>query len=497
LLKRVLKKTAIFIGVLTLVSAILYLFFGLRILVRGDGSITLGFIRSADSLADDLERHRAAQRASSAPPAPAPAVAPSLPAAVVPDATNPVKPVPAVRPGAPAASGDPGAYWTDFRGPARDGRYQEMPIFTTWPAEGLEPIWKQPVGGGYASFVVAHGRAFTIEQRRTKEVVAAYDVATGREIWTHSWDGLFQEIMGGDGPRATPTWFDGRVYALGAQGELQCLEDDTGRMLWRTNILDDHGAGNLQWGMSAAPLVVDDAVIVLPGGASGKSIAAYDRRNGSRLWSVESDQQAYSSPMLLTIADTRQIVVLAATRLLGLTPGKGELLWQYPWPTQMGINASQPLLVGDSRLFVSSSYSMGAALIEVTRDQGTFAVREIWRNNRMKNRFTSSVLHEGYIYGLDEAILTCLDAATGDVKWKGGRYGYGQIVLAGGYIIVLTEDGDLALIRATPAKHEEISRFSALEGKTWNHPALADGYLLVRNLQEMAAYDLRPKQGIR
>jgi outer membrane protein assembly factor BamB len=327
--------------------------------------------------------------------------------------------------------------------------------------------------------------------------VAAYDVATGREIWTHSWDGLFQEIMGGDGPRATPTWFDGRVYALGAQGELQCLEDDTGRMLWRTNILDDHGAGNLQWGMSAAPLVVDDAVIVLPGGASGKSIAAYDRRNGSRLWSVESDQQAYSSPMLLTIADTRQIVVLAATRLLGLTPGKGELLWQYPWPTQMGINASQPLLVGDSRLFVSSSYSMGAALIEVTRDQGTFAVREIWRNNRMKNRFTSSVLHEGYIYGLDEAILTCLDAATGDVKWKGGRYGYGQIVLAGGYIIVLTEDGDLALIRATPAKHEEISRFSALEGKTWNHPALADGYLLVRNLQEMAAYDLRPKQGIR
>jgi outer membrane protein assembly factor BamB len=212
---------------------------------------------------------------------------------------------------------------------------------------------------------------------------------------------------------------------------------------------------------------------------------------------VESDHQAYSSPMLLTIADTRQIVVLAATRLLGLTPGKGELLWQYPWPTQMGINASQPLLVGDSRLFVSSSYSMGAALIEVTRDQGTFAVREIWRNNRMKNRFTSSVLHEGYIYGLDEAILTCLDAATGDVKWKGGRYGYGQIVLAGGYIIVLTEDGDLALIRATPAKHEEISRFSALEGKTWNHPALADGYLLVRNLQEMAAYDLRPKQGIR
>jgi outer membrane protein assembly factor BamB len=497
LLKRVLKKTAIFIVVMTLVSTILYLFFGLRILVRGDGSITLGFIRSANSLADDLERHRAAQRASSPPPAPPAAVAPSLPAAVVPDATNPVTPVPATRPGAAAGGGDPRAYWTDFRGPSRDGRYQEMPILTTWPADGLKPIWKQPVGGGYASFVIAHGRAFTIEQRRTKEVVAAYDVATGRELWTHSWDGLFQEIMGGDGPRATPTWFDGHIYALGASGELQCLEADTGRMLWRKNILDDTGAANLQWGMSGAPLVVDDAVIVQPGGPLGKSIVAYDRRTGDRLWAVESDQQAYSSPMLLTLGDTRQIVVLTATRLLGLTPGKGELLWQYPWATQMGINASQPLLVGDSRLFVSSSYSMGAALIEVTRAKGKFAVREIWRNNRMKNRFTSSVLHEGYIYGLDEAILTCIDAATGDVKWKGGRYGYGQIALASGHIIVLTEDGDLALVRATPAKHDEISRFAALDGKTWNHPALADGYLFVRNLQEMAAYDLRPKQAIR
>ncbi len=495
MLKRILKKTAIFIVVLAITSTILYLFFGLRILVRGDGTMSLGFVRSADAQADDLEQHRAAQRATSPPPQPV--TAPSLPAAVVSDATNPVNSVAATRAAGVPVIWDPRAYWTDFRGPARDGRYQEMPIFTTWPADGLKPSWKQPVGGGYASFVVAHGRAFTIEQRRTKEVVAAYDVATGREIWTHAWDGLFQEVMGGDGPRATPTWFDGRVYALGAQGELQCLEDDTGRMLWRRNILEDAGAENLQWGMSGAPLIVDDVVVVQPGGGNGKSIVAYDRRNGERVWSAESDQQAYSSPILVTLADTRQIVVLTATRLLGLTPGKGELLWQYPWPTQMGINASQPLVVSDSRLFLSSSYGMGAAVIEITRNKSTFGVREIWRNTRMKNRFTSSVLHEGFIYGLDEAILTCIDAATGEPKWKVGRYGYGQIVLASGHLIVLTEDGDLALVRASPAKHEQISRFPVLEGKTWNHPALADGYLLVRNLQEMAAFDLRPKAGMR
>ena len=488
MLKRVLKKTAVFVVVLTLVSTILYWFFGLRILIGGGGMVTLGFIRSPERQADDLERHRAAQRAS------VPATsAPSLQPAVVSDATNPVDAAPTSRPGGATVVTDPHAYWTDFRGPARDGRYQEMPIFTGWPAGGLKPVWKQPVGGGYASFVVAHGRAFTIEQRRTMEVVAAYDVFTGREIWTHSWGGFFEELMGGDGPRATPTWFDGRLYALGAQGELQCLEDDTGRLIWRRNILEDNDAMNVQWGMSAAPLVVDDAVIVLPGGSGGRSIVAYDRRSGDRRWTAENDQTAYSSPMLATLADTRQIVVLTATRLMGLTPGKGELLWQYPWVTHMGINASQPLVVSDSRIFVSSSYGVGAALLEVTREKGTFNVREVWRNNRMKNRFTSSVLHEGHIYGLDESILTCLDAATGDVKWKGGRYGYGQIVLASGHIIVLAEDGDLALVRATPDRHEEIARFSVLAGKTWNHPALADGYLLVRNLQEMAAFDLRPQ----
>ncbi len=488
MLKRVLKKTAVFIVVMTTVSAILYFFFGLRILVGGSGSVSLGFVRSAESQADEIERHRASQRASLPP-----ATAPSLPPAIVADATTAVSADPATRPAGTPVVGDPRAYWTDFRGPSRDGRYQEMPIFTAWPAGGLKPVWKQPIGAGYASFVVAHGRAFTVEQRRTKEVVAAYDVVTGRELWTRSWDGLFQEVMGGDGPRATPTWFDGRVYALGAQGELQCLEDDTGRMVWRRNILEENGSANLQWGMSAAPLIVDDTVVVLPGGNHGKSIVAYDRRNGEKVWSVENDQQAYSSPMLVTLADTRQLVVLSATRLIGLSPGKGTLLWQYPWPTQMGINASQPLVVSDSRIFVSSSYGIGAALLEITRSKGTFAVREVWRNMRMKNKFTSSVLHEGFVYGLDENILTCLDVATGDVKWKGGRYGYGQIILASGHIIVLTEDGDLALVRATPAKHDQLARFSALEGKTWNHPSLADGYLLVRNLQEMAAFDLRKR----
>jgi outer membrane protein assembly factor BamB len=195
--------------------------------------------------------------------------------------------------------------------------------------------------------------------------------------------------------------------------------------------------------------------------------------------------------MLATLAGVPQIVIVGASRAIGLSTDGSRQLWEFPWPVTNGINASQPLVIGDNRLFLSSSYGAGAALIELSNTGGSFEVREVWRNTRMKNRFASSVLQDGVIYGLDESILAAIDANTGELKWKGGRYGYGQLLLANGRLIVLTEDGDLALVRATPEKHDELVRFKVLEGKTWNVPALAGGYLLVRNLAEMAAFDLR------
>ena len=167
------------------------------------------------------------------------------------------------------------------------------------------------------------------------------------------------------------------------------------------------------------------------------------------------------------------------------------MLWEYPWSTNMGISVAQPLLLGHDRVFLSAGYGHGAAVIEVSRTGDRLATRTIWENLRMKNKFTSSVLHEGYIYGLDESILACVEAATGELKWKAGRYGYGQIMLAGDHVIVLTEDGELALVKATPARHDEVARFQAIEGKTWNHPVITDGRLLVRNVREMAAFDIR------
>jgi outer membrane protein assembly factor BamB len=483
------KAAGILVVTLLLSGTVLYVF-GLRVVVGGGGSPYLAFVESDAARAEQIARHREAQRASTEAPA-----TPSEPAPVGPLGAQPVASVPALPAAAvgrsPAGPAPAARYWTDFRGPRRDGHYAEVPIRTNWPSGGLTPLWKEPVGGGYASFVIVGGRAFTIEQRGGEEVAAAYDVATGRELWTNRWTAAFRELMGGDGPRATPTWADGLVYVLGAAGELRCLDDATGRLAWRTNILADAGATNLKWGMAAAPLIVDDTVVVLPGGADARSVVAYERRTGKPAWSALADQQAYASPMLVTLAGVRQILVFTASRLMGITPNNGEVLWEYPWTTQYGVNAGQPLVIGDSRVFISTGYGAGAAVVEVFAADGRLSARQIWRNIRMKNQFTSSVLQDGFIYGLDESILACVDAATGELKWKGGRYGYGQVLLASGYLIVLTEDGDLALVRATPERHQEVVRFPVLEGKTWNHPAMADGYLLVRNINEMAAFDLR------
>jgi outer membrane protein assembly factor BamB len=469
------RRLLFLLGGLAVIGGILYAA-GLRI-VQSGGGIQFAFTKSLKRQAAEIEKHREAQRAQTPPPAVAPAQ-PDPQTAASSASPTAEKPPPAVR----MAS----AHWTSFRGPERNGHYHQQPVRTDW-GSGLTPLWKQPVGGGYASFVIADGRAFTMEQRGVREVAAAYDVVTGRELWTSAWTALFQE--NGDGPRATPAWHDGRLYVLGGTGELRALDSATGGTLWRTHILADAGAGNLEFGMSASPLVIDNTVVVLAGGTNGQSVVAYERQSGKRLWGALDDSASYSSPMLVTLAGVRQILTFTTERLVGLSPENGKLLWELPWKE---VNqASQPVVAGPDRVFISGSGRDATMLQLAAGAGGQLTVREIWRSNRMNNHFTSSVLHDGFIYGLDESILTCLDASTGELKWKGGRYGYGQVILASGHLIVLTEQGELALVRADPKAHQEITRFAAIEGKTYNHPAMSDGILLVRNNEEMAAFDLR------
>ena len=426
----------------------------------------------------EVEKHRQQQAAQPAP---------SASATASPSPTASVSPSPGDAPATPGRN-----YWTNFRGPRRDGKYDEVGISTSWPASGLPALWKQPIGVGHASFVVADGKAYTIEQRRSQEVVAAYDIANGRELWTQKWNAEFSDSTG-DGPRATPTWDQGRIYALGATGELRCLDASNGNVIWGKNILSDNQASNLPWAMAASPLVVDDKVIVLPGGTSGKSVVAYNKNTGAPVWKVLDDEQAYVSPMLVELAGRRQIMVVSSSRVVGLAPENGALLWSYPWDTSNGINVSQPIPVDRNRFFISSGYGKGAALVELKGSGNSFTASTIWENTNMKNKFNSSVLHNGFVYGLDEGILVCLDVNTGERKWKDGRYGYGQVILAGDHLIVSSDKGDVALVKATPAQYTEVARFTAVQGQTWNYPAIAGGRLLVRNSNEMAAYDISGK----
>ncbi|PYT05980.1 MAG: hypothetical protein DMF60_10320 [Acidobacteria bacterium] len=478
------KKVFGSLGIVALSAAYIFLLFG--------GGLLLGKPDPrSEAHYTELERQRAQQREAASSATGVSPTADQKAATTAPVAAANANESKAAAVTAPSKSAR--SYWTNFRGPARDGRYDETPIRTNWPAEGLPLLWKQPIGGGYASFVVAEGMAFTIEQRRRQEIVAAYDVETGRELWTHGSDAEFKESMGGDGPRATPTWEAGRLWALGAEGDLRCFEAKTGKLTWSKNILKDNGAENLQWGMSGAPLIVDDKVVVLPGGRAGKSVVAYNKLTGAPVWRSLNDTQAYVSPMLVTLAGKRQIVVVTANRIVGLAVDNGSLLWESSWNTDMGINVSQPIVIDANRFFISSGYGKGAALVEVTGSGDQLTAKKVWENTSMKNKFNSSVVFEGNVYGLDEGILTCVDVKTGERRWKGGRYGFGQVILASGHLIVITDTGELVLVKAAPDKHTELARFSAIEGKTWNYPAIAEGRLLVRNQTQMACFDVSGK----
>jgi outer membrane protein assembly factor BamB len=319
-------------------------------------------------------------------------------------------------------------------------------------------------------------------------------VADGEQMWLHADENVrFDSSMGGPGPRATPTVTDGRVYAVGATGVLNCLDASTGRRVWSVNILDDNEAKNADHGVCASPLVLGNLVVVCPTGENRISLAAYDRSDGHRVWQAGEDQASYGSPMLAEIAGQPQILVYNRAGLAAHEPATGKMLWRFPWTNPERVNASQPIpnAGGPGTVFLSTGYNKGSTLFTVTRSaDGVWSVEPVWENNKLKTKFTTPVLRDGHAYGLDDGILACLEVATGKQKWKDGRYRHGQVLLAGDLLIVQGEFGDVVLVDAVPDGHHELGRFTALKGKTWNNPALSGRYLLLRNDHEAACYEL-------
>ncbi len=384
--------------------------------------------------------------------------------------------------------------WPGYRGALRDGKSTETGLLKEWPPTGPRELYRKPIGLGWGAFAIGLGRSFTLEQRGADEVVACYDFENGDELWTHRYPARFTEQMGGEGPRSTPTLDSDRLYTLGAEGELCCLNALTGAKIWSANILKETKSENLHWAMSGSPLILDDRVYVTASGATkgSDSLLVYDKLTGELKLKTLNVKQSYASLEVVTLNGKKQLLDFAGDFLFGLEIADGKPLWSFPWEMSNDINASQPLVIGENRVFISSGYGKGCALIEIRpRESGGFEAAKLWDNPHMKNKFAPAILHEGHVYGLDEEFLACMDAQTGKRKWKGGRYGHGQLMFADGRLIVVAEDGQLALVEASPEAYKEISKFQALDGKTWNLPALAGGRLLIRNDREMVAYDLK------
>ena len=394
---------------------------------------------------------------------------------------------------APAAATDKGAAttadWPGFRGPQRDGVVRGVRIDTDWAQKPPAAIWRRPIGPGWSSFAVRGNLFYTQEQRGEHEIVSCYDLTTGKPVWTHRDAARFYESNGGAGPRGTPTLSNDRVYTFGATGILNALDIRNGAAVWSRNAASDTKTKTPLWGFASSPLLVNDVVIV----AAASSLAAYDISNGNPRWFGPGGIGGYSSPHLVTIAGVVQVLLLNGEGMISVNPTDGTVLWKHVWE---GDSIVQPGITADGDILIGSGSGLGSEVgvlrLAVNKGANGWTATQRWTSAGLKPYFNDFVVHKDLAFGFDGSSLACIDLKDGSRKWKGGSFGHGQILLLADQdlLIVVSEEGELALVRATADQFAEMARFKAIEGKTWNHPVVAGDVLLVRNSEEMAAFRL-------
>ena len=394
---------------------------------------------------------------------------------------------------APAVTADAAAAeWPGFRGPDRNAEARGVRLATDWNAHPPQLLWRRKVGPGWSSLAVAGARLFTQEQRGDAEAVLCLDGSTGRELWSHLETARFEDEQGGAGPRATPTLAGQRVFALGATGRLHALDLSTGERIWSRDVAAESKATLPIWGFASSPLVVGERVVVFAGGDGETSLRAYDAGTGEPVWQGPGGTDSYSSPQAFELEGATQLLFAANDGLRALDPATGTLLWRFA-PAAQGMlpPCLQPHAAGHGRFLVAGEG--GTTALEVRRAGETFSATELWSSRALKPTFDDFVLHAGFLYGFDAGIFCCVDASSGERRWKEGRYGYGQVLLVpdAAALLVAAEDGEAVLLAADPGGQRELGRFQALTGKTWNHPVIAGGRLYLRNGEELAAYAIQ------
>lgn len=387
--------------------------------------------------------------------------------------------------------------WPEFRNDNREGVVPNLQLNRDFAANPPEELWRHPVGLGWSSFSIVDDLCWTQEQVYEKELVVCYELKTGKQVWVHEDETRWVEPVGGDGPRATPTIHEGHAYSLGGTGILNCLNALSGEKIWSRNILEDAGAKNISWAMSASPLIVDQMVIVNPGTGKtkkteqGKGVIAYDKLTGDILWAKGNYPASYAGVRLAEMHGEKQLILFDGHGVAGIAPADGTELWRFEWENMPQVNAAQPI-VRENRILISSSYNRGSALLEIGHTDDNWSVEPLWaKDNFFKLKFNDGVYKDGFVYGLDESLMSCIELESGKRQWKArSNTGFGQLILIGDILTILCDSGELAFAEATPEKWNELYRMPVLNGNTWNNPAFSRGYLLLRNGEEAVCLKL-------
>ena len=385
--------------------------------------------------------------------------------------------------------------WPQWRGPKRDGVSVERGLLKAWPQAGPPLAWKaQGAGEGYSSFAEAKGKLYTLGARGGAEYVMAFDAASGKKLWEVEHGRRFSNDRG-DGPRGTPTVDGAQLYAYGASGDLSAMDAATGKTIWKVNVLKQFGGGNINWGLSESPLVLSDRILVNAGGPNA-SIVALKKTDGTAIWKTQSDEAGYSSGVVHEVGGTRQAIFFTAQRALGVKVDDGSLLWSYQKVANGTANIATPIVRGN-KVFVSSDYGTGAALLEFTPGGSTgVTMREVYFTREMRNHHASSVLIGEHLYGFSGAILTAMHFDTGKTAWQDRSVGKGSVVFADDRLYLFSEGGVAGLAEASPTGYREHGRFSIERSSrlpTWAHPIVANGRLYLRDQDTIYAYDIKGK----